>query len=125
MESKYQKLSSGVLSIGEQVQQVADHAVTFDWMAEGAIDVKRIMVIATHTHARYVPSIFQVGDDVRRRSLCNSHSIGNVTNPSIRLLRDANQYVCVVGQERPRTFAPFDRVTLHVYVSPQSQHSRI
>ncbi len=50
----------------------------------------------------YVPLFGEVLDDRVGGTFCDPNDVGNITNPDLRVLRDGEEDVAVVGEEPPR-----------------------
>ena len=62
-----------------------------------------LVVVATATaNSRDVSGLLQLPDDALHGALRDADQIGNVAHPNLRLARQTQENVRVIGQERPR-----------------------
>lgn len=75
--------------------------VCFERMAEWSVEAYFVDVVATLLLADDVSRFDQVGHDAVHRTLTDTDEPRNVHEPNFRILGDAQENVCVIGEEGP------------------------
>jgi hypothetical protein len=78
-------------------------AVLFDGMTQGLVSPDAIDVPSPLSNVRQIPCSFELGDDLLHGAFRNPYSRGYVADPNVRIIRDTDEYVSVIREERPRT----------------------
>jgi hypothetical protein len=85
----------------EDVEQGPDRKITEHGVAEMGVQVDRVAVATPDFGALDVFVGDQVGEDPLRGSFGDADLLGDVACPDLRVARDAEQHVRVVGEESP------------------------
>jgi len=60
-----------------------------------------IAIASTNLQARENAGVFQMSNDSKRRPLRNTHTLCDIAEPGVRVLRQANEYMPIVTEEIP------------------------
>jgi hypothetical protein len=85
----------------EQVEQLADGALTVDGVPEWQVCLDPVLVATTVAVLYHVTGVYQVGDDGVGPAFSDSHSCGDVAETRSPVGGDAQQSLGVVGEEAP------------------------
>ena len=75
--------------------------MSLDRVPKRKIGSDLVAVSTTMANPLYVPSFFQVGNDALDRALRDAYELSNIAHPRLRLPRNAQEDVRVVGEKRP------------------------
>jgi len=84
-----------------EIDQRRDAFVSLDRVPERTIGSDLVAISTTMANPLDVPGLFQVGDDALDRALRDAYKLSNVAHSCLRLPRNAQQDVRVVGEKRP------------------------
>lgn len=76
--------------------------VSFEGMPERSVESYFVDVVSTLLVTDHVPSLDEIGHDAVHSSFPDSHQTCHVHEADIRVLRDAQQHMSVIGEKRPR-----------------------
>ena len=71
-------------------------------MPQGRLTIDRVVIPSPDPLDRDVARFDQVGDDPLSRALGDPDPLGDIPRPDVLVLRDAQEYLRVVRDERPR-----------------------
>ena len=86
--------------VGE-VEEGPDLDVLLGWVAHVQVLIDAVAVAASVAFAFDVSGLDQVGEDALRGSLGDPDLLGDVAEPDVWRAGDADQHLCVVGEEAP------------------------
>ncbi len=81
--------------------QRGDSFVSLDWMPKRKIGSDLVAIPAAMANPLKVPCFFQVGDNPLDGALRDACEMSDISHPHLRLPRDAQEDVCMVGEKRP------------------------
>jgi hypothetical protein len=83
------------------LEQVSDFVTVLGSMTHirGAVD--RVVVAAPDALSFDVAGFDEVGNDALRRPFGDTHCVGHVAHSCVRVACEAEQHLCVAGNERP------------------------
>ena len=84
-----------------QVDQGGDAFVSFDRVPKRKIGSDLVAIPTTLANSLEVPSFLQLGDDPLNGALGDPDQLSDVAHPHLRLPRNAQEDVRVVGEKRP------------------------
>src|ERR1700733_2592312 len=86
---------------GEDLDQVSEIPVAGDRVMHRVLGIDRVPVATPVSFPRHVTGGGQFPDDAMRRALGYPDPFSDLTEPDTRVIGDADQHLCVIGQERP------------------------
>jgi len=93
--------AGGCFGVGEQVQQLADGPLAQESLGQGLVDLDAVAVAAAVFVFEYVPGLYEVGDDAECGAFGDAERAGDFPQAHPWVLGDAQQGLCVVGEEPP------------------------
>jgi hypothetical protein len=87
--------------IFERIEEGAEAAVIFEGMAKRQVSFDLVMVAAADTDGCDISFAAQIGEDALGGALSDADVGGDVLQADIRVARDAEEYVGMVGEEGP------------------------
>jgi len=88
-----------------QLQQVANPAVTFNWVTQLPVDLNAISISSPHSLAFDIPGTFEIQDDTLHGAFGNADLDGDLSKHLLRIGMQQDQDVRMVGQKGPATTA--------------------
>jgi len=86
----------------EQVEQLTDLVLELRGMAHREVPVERVVVAPSRSMPRDVPGVDEVGNDSLSRSLRDADGLGDVAQPHVGVLLEAEKDLRVARDEVPR-----------------------
>ncbi len=86
----------------EQVEHFADLVVELRRVTHPGFPVKRVAASASDALTSHEAAFHEVGDDSLHGSLRDPDRLGNITQARLRVTRDTEKHLGVVGEEAPR-----------------------
>ena len=86
----------------EQVEHLADLVVELRRVTHPGFTVKRVAASASDALTSHEAAFHEVGDDSLHGSLRDPDRLGNITQARLRVTRDTEKHLGVVGEEAPR-----------------------
>jgi len=86
----------------DEAEKLSDRMSLLRGVPHLGIWVDHVVVPPSDTSPFEVIRFNEVLDDPLRRPLRNPDPVGDVLQPDVAVLRDGEQYLCVVREERPR-----------------------
>jgi hypothetical protein len=91
----------GSLRRGEDLEELSDILLARDRVVDRELGVDRVLVAAPISLARDVPGGGELDDDAMRGTLGDPDPFTDLAQSNAWIVSDADQYLGVVGQERP------------------------
>ncbi len=100
--------------------------VRFERMSKWSVEANLVDVVAALLVADDISGFHQISDDAVDGSLSDSHETADVHETDLRVLRDTEQHVGMVGEECPRWDCAVSalRAEFHDAIVPRVEISR-
>lgn len=86
---------------GQRSEDFCNLVVRFQWVPKWSIEVDLVHVVPAAFTARDISGLYEVVGDAVHGSFADADHAGNVGQPNLRVLRDAQQHMGMVGEEGP------------------------